>query len=452
MIERYDSADTICAVATSPGSVIGIIRISGPKVSRLYREILNKNPQHLRAIIQTIYDAKKRPIDRTVNLFYRAPHSYTGEDQWEIFCHGGRIIIEKLIELLRSKGVRLARAGEFTKRAVLNGKMSLLEAESVQSLVLAEDEEFLKVASSIHFGMFESWLKDIIDKLIDIKTAIEYICDFPDEDDMPENTERICTLFDIIIKKLNNSLIGSKSFLETKKERMIALIGRPNAGKSSIMNALLGYERVGVSNQPGTTRDFVKEVFVVGKKRVELVDTAGISDDKKWQRFTQKILDSCDRIVLVVDASKGLDKEDKAILRRYNNKLLCLVFNKKDLLKKRADVELLKKEFDIYKKRILILSAKTKEGISELKEVIEKDLRSVEFNDNIFITCIHRHIECLELAIKELKMAYSFFKDDIFETSSEHLNSTIKLLKEIIGEDVSEDYLDRIFKRFCVGK
>ncbi|MBN1570005.1 MAG: tRNA uridine-5-carboxymethylaminomethyl(34) synthesis GTPase MnmE [Acidobacteria bacterium] len=458
-----DLTDTICALSTPPGrSGIAIVRVSGSQSIELFRRIFAckkscEQPVFRQALLGRIIDPlNKSEIDEAIAICFAGPNSYTGEDMVEFSIHGSPVLIAELIDSLCRLGARLAEPGEFSLRAFVNGRLDLTQAEAINDIIHATTLYQAKVAARQHSGALAQQLKPVKDQIIDIIVNLESAVEFVEEN-LPTDAR------DQIARKLEQIRRSLKDWIESyRKGRIIregfsmAIIGRPNVGKSSIFNALLAQDRSIVAEIPGTTRDLISEYMNIGGIPVRLLDTAGIqrSDDHieklGMDRSFQAMADT-DAILLVVDISRprsGLDSE----LRQQLSHLSCItVMNKSDLISKWSAAE--KREFaDAWP--YVEVSAKTGSGIEELRSAILKGLLGTDgiYQDTVLITNL-RHVQNIEAAEKHLEEASAALGEGLSEEFAlVHLHKGLKRLGAITGETGVEDLLTEVFSRFCIGK
>lgn len=456
----YDN-ETIVAPATSTGkSSVNIIRLSGVKSLAVAESIfmpkkykISENPR--RMIYGHIID-KDKVIDEVMLCYMKAPHSFTCEDVVEINCHGGSKSLEEIMSLILTKGVRLAQNGEFTKRAFLNGRIDLSQAEAVIDIINAKSTKSFENAQRQLQGRLSGRIEKIDECLKKSIAQITVAIDFPEED-IPEVTyEELLSDVEISIDELNKLKETYKNGKVISDGINIAIIGRPNVGKSSLLNELLEENRAIVTDIAGTTRDIITESLSINGISVNLIDTAGI---RETQDVVEKIgversissIENADIILLVLDTSDKLNAEDRELMEKLKDKQYLILLNKSDLQNK-LDISQLPSFID--KDNIINISTLDKRGIEELKENIYA--KAVSFDDdsinNVMITN-SRHYSLIENAINSLKDARQSLLDnvelDILEI--DFLNA-VDYLGQITGLSVSESLLDTIFSKFCIGK
>lgn len=455
--------DTIAAIATAPGEGgIGIIRISGPKSLEVAEEIffsmsgkkISEYPART-LIFGNIKDGDKK-IDEVLVAYMKGPNSYTAEDVIEINCHGGFISVKRILELVLSKDVRLAEAGEFTKRAFLNGRIDLSQAEAVIDVINAKTDKAHEVAENQLDGSLSNRIREFREKVTELLAQVEVAIDYPEEDiefiaytTLEEKTREL----NKDIKKLYETSESGKIFREGLKT---VIVGKPNVGKSSLLNSILGENRAIVADIPGTTRDVIEEFVNIKGIPLKIVDTAGIreTDDVVEKIGVEKSMasfDTADLIIMVVDSSSELSEEDREILEKVQGKETILLLNKTDLPQV-IDEEEVKKY--VNEENIIKISALHNEGIEDVHDRIEAMVYKgdIKSSSNVIITN-SRHKDALYRAMKSAEDAMRAIEDrmplDFVEVD---LKNIWDYLGYINGDTVSEDLLDNIFHNFCIGK
>jgi tRNA modification GTPase len=471
----FAEEDTIAAIATPAGAGgIGIIRISGPASSDILSKIFR--PKRAGSAIEShrlYYGRAIDPLDNTVideilAVFMKAPNSYTREDTVELQCHGGQAVLRRLLETVAGLGARPAEAGEFTKRAFLNGRIDLTQAEAVLELVQAKTEGERGLAAAALDGLLTSQIKSIKQTVLQALSHIEAAIDFSEEEIEPADTAALCSrLSDSAISPLR-ALVDAYSQRRILREgARIALIGRPNAGKSSLFNALLGVSRVIVSPVPGTTRDTIEETLELEGVSVTLIDTAGINQESLdpietiGVEFSMEEIRRADLIVTVFDASRAVTEKDMAILDMLpHRRPVIIVLNKTDLAQpsnysKIKDAITDRLSAADHAAPIVSTSAPNASGLNELKRKIIKELLNDErkgpgipgFVPNI------RQKNAIEQAAAAVQRACNGLKDRMpEELIAVDLNEALGKLNEILGIEAGPELLDEIFSRFCIGK
>ncbi len=455
--------DTIAAIATAPGEGgIGIIRISGEKSLQVAQSIFKsksgkmiKDYNARTLIYGTVVDNEK-VIDEVLVAYMKGPNSYTAEDVIEINCHGGFISVKKILELILSKGVRLAEAGEFTKRAFLNGRIDLSQAEAIIDVIKSKTDMAHEVAQSQLEGNLAKKIKDLRMNVTEVLAHLEVSIDFAEED-VEEITyqtleEKALELRNEI-KKLYDTAESGKILRDGLKT---VIVGKPNVGKSSLLNSILGENRAIVTDIAGTTRDVIEEFVNIKGIPLKIVDTAGIREtedvvEKIGVEKSRESFSTADLVIMVLDASRKLSEEDMEILESLKNKKTIVLLNKMDL---EPQIELEKIEEFVNSEDIIKISALKHQGIEELQDKIEAMVYhgSVKNSSNLMITnsrhkdALFKAYESINDAISaiEQRMPYDFIEVD-FKNIWDYLGY-------INGDTVREDLLDTIFANFCIGK
>lgn len=437
--------DTITAIATPIGTGgVGIIRISGEKSFEIVEKIF---PQKLiSGKIQHgwIFDGDKK-IDEVVVLPFKNPNSYTGENVVEIQCHGGINVVRNILDLVLKNGARAAERGEFTKRAFLNHKMDLSQAEAVCDLIHAKTQSFAIQSAKNLSGVLAEKVHEIKKDIFEVLSKIIAGIDFPDDVKEPEY-DYLKSEFEASIKKIDEILLCAKSSNVLRQGIKIAILGKPNVGKSSLFNALLSLNRAIVTDIAGTTRDILTETLDFGGIPVTLIDTAGIRENSQVGKveeigieFSKQSAQEADLILFLYDALTGMNEDDESILDLIGDKNHIKIANKSDLLtEKSAD--------------ILSLSTITKDGFEDLKQLIKQFVGEKSIEDTEFITN-NRQQDCLQKAHESLHQALLATQiGELQDLISIDVKSALLYLDEITGEVITDDILNNIFDNFCIGK
>ncbi len=455
--------DTIAAVATPPGEGgVAIVRMSGPQAEPIAGKIFSRANGKSGALrSHTLHHGAVRDpktgevLDEVLLAVMRKPRSYTGEDVAEIHCHGGPLLTRRILQLVLSCGARQADPGEFTKRAFLNGRIDLAQAEAVLDVIQARTERGMKLAVQQMHGGLSKWVTGLREELLDILAQVEAAIDFPEEDiellQREELVQKIVNLREKIAGIVSSYEWG-RLFREGAK---VCIAGRPNVGKSSLMNALLGEERVIVAAMPGTTRDVIEESVNLGGLPVILWDTAGIheSDDPVEStgiEFSRRRLEAADVTLVVLDGSTYLNAEDALILNAVNGKKGLLVINKSDL-PQRLDAALIAAEAGTDKESVFV-SARDGKGISELKNALRELLLDTSTEAEVVLTNL-RHKAALEKSIEGLNASVRAIRSGMApDLVMVDLAEAKDGLAEVIGSVFHDDILEHIFTKFCIGK
>lgn len=429
--------ETIVALTTPAGnSGVAVIRVSGDKsneiLQKLIREEIEFEPRKM--YLKNVYF--KDLIDKCLVVFFKNPMSYTGEDVAEIHSHGGYFLAQSIIEEILTLGARLADKGEFSKRAFINGKMSLDQAEGVIDLINAESEMQAKSGSNLLFGKLKDMIIDYQNQITDILAEIEAKLDYPEYEYTENESSNTLNKITEIVKNLEDILSDSKNGLIIKNGVQIAIVGAPNVGKSSLLNAMTKSNKAIVTNIAGTTRDIVEAEYNYKGIIFRLFDTAGIheSDDvveKIGIERAKQAIENCDLILKISTPDSKCEIE--------TNKPSIDIFNKSDLINERNE-------------NYFYISAKNLENIEDLKQLIFDKTVSSNFNSNKLYLTNTRHIEAVRLAVNCLKNAIKIFNETTFDIISSEIKSAWMYLGEISGVVSDEAILDKIFSKFCLGK
>jgi len=444
-------SDTIAAISTPPGEgAIALVRISGTNAISITDQIFRGKQKPSESAPHTqhfgeIVDEQGRLIDQVMISIHRAPASYTGEDLVEISCHGGTLVTARVLEGCLRTGARAARPGEFTERAFLNGKMDLTQAEAVIDLIRARTDLALRSATEQLEGRLGAEIKKIRDALVDLVAQIEASIDFPEEGIAPDEGEKLCARLDWVREEIANLLATAGQGRILREGVRVVIYGATNAGKSSLLNRLLGYERVIVSETHGTTRDAIEESVNLRGVPIRLLDTAGLRRsisrlEREGIARTEKSLQTADLLLHIADRNtpKPPDFENRA---RNGNEIVVL--NKSDL-SEHGDW----KNFDA-----LRISCATGEGLSELENEILTRIMKENLRPESAVTINARHRDCLRRAWEACDRARTGITEALApEYVSVDLNGALRAVGEVIGAVDVEQILDSVFGQFCIGK
>lgn len=443
------NADTIAAVASAQGrGGVGVVRISGPDVQALANGILGKLPKARHATYSNFLDDKGDILDQGIALYFAAPHSYTGEEVLELQGHGGPAVSHMLLQRCVDLGARLAQPGEFTRRAFLNNKMDLAQAESVADLIDANSSEAARSALRSLRGEFSSAIRELVDALIHLRMLVEAMLDFPDEEVDSVDLQHRDILLNDIRQKLQHTLDKAEQGSLLREGAHIVIAGQPNVGKSSLLNKLSGEEVALVSDIPGTTRDVIRQAIQLHGVPLHIIDTAGLRESEDVVENlgiarTHQTLHCADLILLLLDASQGLTVKDETILAGLPAGIpRLLVFNKSDLLHGKSP-------FVAEDNRAIFISAKTGAGLEELRSKLLEAVGWSAQESGAFMAR-ERHLRALQLAQHHLRQAQEVLAGA--ELFAEELRLAQRALSEITGEFTSDDLLGEIFGSFCIGK
>ena len=457
------STDTIAAVGTAlSNSGISIIRISGKDSINIIRKIFVSNSKIMpNNIIYGKIVENGKVVDTVLVSYFKNPKSYTGEDVCEINCHGGVQITREILQLVLANGARLAEPGEFSKRAFLNGKMDLTKAEAVINLINSKNTTQARIAANNLEGNLYKKIKEVREELIELMAHIEVSVDYPEYDYDEVENDNVISLLTKKIIEINNILSTYEQGKYIKDGVNVVILGKPNVGKSSLLNTLSRSQKAIVTEIPGTTRDVIEERINIGNIILNLSDTAGI---RKTDDFVEKIgvkrsiekIDEADLVIYLLNVESDIDDEDKEILSKIQNKgiKLITVINKIDKEQKLKFDGILDelKRFGV--NEVIKMSVLNNEGIDELKNKIEEifNTNDLDFENELIITN-ERHRDLLNKSKEYLEIAKKEIEDnEPIDIVSIVIKNATKSLGEIIGADVNQDIVNKIFEKFCLGK
>lgn len=454
--------ETIAAIATPPGEGgIGVIRISGQDSFKILNTIfVPKNQQELenwKLIYGHIKDREKNIIlDEVLAVYMKYPYTYTAEDVVEIQCHGSIIAIKNILSLIVRTGARIAEPGEFTKRAFLNGRLDLSQAEAVIDLIKAKTDKSFDVAFNQLDGVFSKKVQSIRKYLLDLLVNVAVNIDYPDEDIEEITNTKLCKDISQLNNMIEELLLTADTGRIIKEGLNVSIIGKPNVGKSSLMNALMKETRAIVTEIPGTTRDTIEEMISIKNIPVKLIDTAGIREtDDQIEKIgiekSKQAFNNADLIIFMLDSSQVLSKEDKIIMEYIDESKVIVLLNKIDLA---AKIE--KKEVQHIFSNGSIIETSIAQGIG--MEQLEEKIASMVYgghvkqSDSLMVTNV-RHKTLLEKALFSIKDAFQIASlGEALDFIEIDLKNAYEFLGEIIGETVSDDIINEVFSRFCLGK
>jgi len=457
----YDINDTITAISTPIGeSGIGIVRISGKDALAVADKIFVSKDGNKPSAFKTytthygwIID-KKEIIDEVILTVMRAPKSYTKEDIVEINCHGGIVALRRILDLVLESGARLAQPGEFTKRAFLNGRIDLAQAEAVLDIIRAKSDSALKIGVEQLKGVLSQELNKIRKDLLNILSILEANIDFPEEEITSANLKEISQKLNNIKEQLQHILDSSGAGRILREGINVVICGKPNVGKSSLLNALLKQERSIVTPIAGTTRDTIEEIIDIKGIPMRIVDTAGIIEpgdfiEKKAVQRSKRYIDLADLVILLFDGSRRLTKEDELLIRKIKKKKVIAAINKIDLRQKIEKNKIINRLG-----KIIGISAKKLKNINLLEDaIVDLVYNGKVISSEPILVCNLRHIEIIKRAQKLIAQALNSLDNNLsLEFIAGDLKDASLHLDEILGKKFSEDLLDRIFSEFCIGK
>lgn len=457
------STQTIAAIGTAlSNSGISIIRISGNKSLEIINKIFKTNSkiEPNTIVYGKLYDGDIH-LDNVLVSYFKAPKSFTGEDICEINCHGGTNITKEILEVVLKNGARLAEPGEFSKRAFLNGKMDLSQAEAVINLINAKTSTATRVAASQLDGNVSSRIKELREDLVELLAHIEVSIDYPEYDYEEVENDNVVKLLDNKIGEINNLLETYEHGRYIKDGINVAILGKPNVGKSSLLNKLADYEKAIVTDIPGTTRDIVEETINIGSVILNISDTAGIRDtedivEKIGVAKSIKKLDEVDLVIYILSADENIKKTDIEMLSKIQNKdiKLITVINKMDKIEKMIFDTILDELNKIDVKNLIQMSVAKNEGVETLKKEIEKMFFNSDFDyEQELVITNARHKDLLRKSIDYLRLAKNEIDlNNPIDIISIYIKKATSTLGEIIGTDVNIDVANKIFEKFCLGK
>lgn len=441
--------DTIAAIATPSGQGgVGIIRISGAKATQIAEAISGLCPTPRYAHYGAFSDKENKTIDSGLTIYFKKPFSFTGEDVVELHAHGGPVILDILLKEILLHDVRPARAGEFTERAFLNDKIDLAQAEAIADLIAADSEQAARAAMRSMQGEFSAVIHSLVEDLTKLRIYVESALDFPEEEIDFLADDAIANNLKQVQKRLQDVKVSARQGRLLKEGMTVVIAGKPNAGKSSLLNQLAGQESAIVTEIAGTTRDILREHIQIDGLPLHIIDTAGLRDsedvvEQEGIKRARQIIEKADRILFVVDVN---DKDESMLASLPKDIGLTTIYNKIDKEDGRPAEILEKKNTSIY------LSAKTGEGIELLKQHLKCCMGYEQNNEGQFIAR-RRHLDAIDIAEEHLEIAdKNLHQLQAGELLAEELRLAQDALSSITGEFSSDDLLGRIFSDFCIGK
>ena len=443
--------DTIAAIATAHGTAsLSIVRISGPDAPKIARRIAPAATLTPRlAELRTLYDQENEAIDRGIVLYFQAPRSFTGEEIIEFQCHGGQVIAQEILETTVAYGARLAQPGEFSKRAFLNGKIDLSEAEAIAKLIEAKSVDAARILTRQLQGEMGRFVDEVRDALLRALAHSEVSIDYAEEDIPEDLLKGLKAQLRTLSDRLDRIVESSERRRGLIEGFRVAIVGKPNVGKSSLLNALLSYERAIVSEIAGTTRDTIEEEIRIGTHILRIVDTAGIREasdriEAIGVERSLRSIDEADIVLALFDRSRPWEEEDEAILDRLvaSDKEWIAVLNKCDL-PRRIEMEKLAPYAPV--------EIDTLENFSQLPQHLQKMLDRYSLDEELLLSG-NRQIEAVRRAQREILAALAPLESGELELFSYHLQEAVRALGQITRPYESEEILDRMFGEFCLGK
>ena len=440
--------DTIAAIATPSGQGgVGIIRISGSKAAEIAKSISGLCPAPRYAHYGKFTGADKTTIDSGLTLYFKKPFSFTGEDVVELHAHGGPVVLDILLKEILQYDVRPAQAGEFTERAFLNDKIDLAQAEAIADLIAADSELAARAAMRSLQGNFSAIIHQLVEELTQLRIHVESALDFPEEEIDFLAEDAIANKLDAVKQKLSDVKKSAQQGRLLKEGMTVVIAGKPNAGKSSLLNQLAGQESAIVTEIPGTTRDILREHIQIDGLPLHIIDTAGLRDsddivEQEGIKRAKQMIEKADRVLFVVD----IKDENKTVLEALPKSIgVTIIVNK-------IDMESRSSEIIENQKTKIYLSAKTGDGIDLLKQHLKSCMGYQQKTEGQFIAR-RRHLDAIDKAEQHLKIAdKNLHQLKAGELLAEELRFAQKVLSSITGEFSSDDLLGRIFSDFCIGK
>ncbi len=452
---QFDNIDTIAAIATAPGrGGVGIVRVSGNKALEIAQTILGKTPTPRYAHYGPFYGQEGEVLDQGIALYFPNPNSFTGEDVLELQGHGGPVVLQWLLERVVQLGARLAEPGEFSKQAFMNDKLDLAQAEAIADLIEASSDQAARSAMRSLQGDFSREVNTLVEEMIQLRIYVEAAIDFPEEEIDFLSDGRVAGQLNDILSRLNRVFASAKQGALLREGMSVVILGRPNAGKSSLLNALSGKESAIVTDIAGTTRDIVKEEINIDGMPLHILDTAGVREatdqvekigiERAWQA-----LDSADRVLVMLQAGEAIHPEDQIILDKLPSNIpVTLVRNKIDLIDHQPMVEL----EELTGRTVIWLSAKHRMGLELLQEHLKTEMGYAQTEEGVFMAR-KRHLDALQTALSWVLNGKQQLEEFAAgELLAEDLRLAQEALSEITGRFTSDDLLGRIFTSFCIGK
>ena len=452
---QFDNVDTIAAIATAPGrGGVGIVRVSGKQALPIAKVILGKEPKPRYAHYGDFLGAQGEVLDKGIALYFPNPNSFTGEDVLELQGHGGPVVLQWLLTRVVELGARLAEPGEFSKQAFMNDKLDLAQAEAIADLIEASSDQAAKSAIRSLQGDFSRQVNTLVEELIKLRIYVEAAIDFPEEEIDFLSDGKVAGQLDTILKQLHQVFAAAKQGALLREGMSVVILGRPNAGKSSLLNALSGKESAIVTDIAGTTRDIVREEINIDGMPLHILDTAGVREatdqveqigiERAWQA-----LDSADRVLVMLQAGEAIHPEDQIILDKLPSHIpVTLVRNKIDLIQHDSMIEI----EQATQRTVVWLSAKHKLGLELLQNHLKTEMGYSQTEEGVFMAR-KRHLDALQTALNWAENGKQQLEEFAAgELLAEDLRLAQEALSEITGRFTSDDLLGHIFTSFCIGK
>lgn len=457
---KHDLTDTIVSIATAPGKgAVGILRISGKQALNLGQQIIqeNDNLEPRKVYLKKFFLNNQQTIDTGLILYFKSPYSFTGEDIIELQCHGGPIILDLLLKRIVELGARIANPGEFSQRAFLNEKMDLAQAEAIADLIDAQTSQAAKNAHASLKGEFSSFIEKVSDNLLNLRIYVEAAMDFPDEDIDFIKDKQVTNKLESIIATLRQTLDKAKQGKILQEGLTVVLAGKPNAGKSTLLNALTGEETAIVTDIAGTTRDTLKERIQIDGLALNIIDTAGLREtqdkvEKVGIERAELAIENSDILIWLMSLTELSDADFQDIVQQreklaaqYPQKTILIVLNKIDTISEQRITQLKQQQF-------YPISAKFHQGLDELKTAIKKVAGLEQTPEGLF-SARQRHVDALEKTLHYLAQAEQQLQSSASgDLMAEDLKLAHELLGSITGHVTADDLLGHIFSSFCIGK
>lgn len=456
--------DTIAAIATAPGhGGVGIVRISGPASGDIAAQVLGKIPSARYAHYGAFYNDQQQALDHGIALYFPGPNSFTGEDVLELQAHGGPVVLQWILDRVVQLGARLAEPGEFSKQAFLNDKLDLAQAEAIADLIDASSEQAAKSALRSLQGDFSEQVNGLVEQLIQLRIFVEAAIDFPEEEIDFLSDGKVAGQLASILDQLHRVFASAQQGVILREGMSVVILGRPNVGKSSLLNALSGKDSAIVTDIAGTTRDIVKEDIQIDGMPLRILDTAGLREasDQVEQIGIERAwnaIDEADRILVVVQAGEEIDIEDQMILDKLPKQIpVTLIRNKIDLAERAPKIEHQTEDGEQmrvfgHEETVVWLSAKQNLGVDLLKEHLKAAMGYQQTAEGVFMAR-KRHLDALRSALRYVETGQQQLEEFAAgELLAEDLRQAQNALSEITGQFSSDDLLGRIFSSFCIGK